>query len=95
MPNRTLRCDFIGGSDARIIMAGPARALGKQAQMRAEACREDPPLRATTKDPTRRWYETITGLLLLLFPIRNKRVRFFAFRSVAAKEAMRWRESRR
>jgi hypothetical protein len=33
-------------------------------------------------------------LLLLLFPIRNKRLRFYAFRTVAAKEAMRSRESR-
>jgi hypothetical protein len=34
-------------------------------------------------------------LLLLLFPIRNKRVRFYAFRTVAAKESMRWSDSHR
>ena len=119
MPNRALRCDFIGGSDARIIMGGPARAVGKQAQMRAEAGREDLPLGVATKEPNRRWYEAVTVrihvvavcyttaaillgwapwnvlLLLLLLPVRNKRVRFYEFRTVAAKESMRSRQSRR
>jgi hypothetical protein len=123
MPNRALRCDFIGGSDARIIMGGPARAVAKQAQMRAEAGREDRPLGGATKDPSRRWCQAITGripigwyvvavcyatagillgwapwnvlLLLLLFPIRNNRVRFYEFRTVAAKESMRSRQSRK
>jgi hypothetical protein len=122
MPNRALRCDFIGGSGARIIMGGPARAASKQAQMRAEAGR-DLPLGVATKEPNRRWYEAVTGgmpsawhvvavcygtaaiflgwapwnflLLLLLFPIRNERVRFYAFRTLAAKESMRSRKSRR
>jgi hypothetical protein len=34
-------------------------------------------------------------LLLLLFPIRNQRVRFYAFRTLAAKESMRSRDSYR
>jgi hypothetical protein len=33
-------------------------------------------------------------LILLLFPIRNERVRFYAFPTVAAKESMRRRESK-
>ena len=41
------------------------------------------------------WWPWNFLLLLLLFPIRNKRVRFYAFRTVAAKESMRWRESHR
>jgi hypothetical protein len=35
------------------------------------------------------WWPWNFLLLLLLFPIRNKRVRFYAFRAVAAKESMR------
>ena len=38
------------------------------------------------------WWPWNFLLLLLLFPIRNKRVRFYAFRTVAAKEPMRWRD---
>ena len=41
------------------------------------------------------WWPWNFFLLLLLFPIRNKRVRFYAFRTVAAKESMRRRESYR
>ena len=41
------------------------------------------------------WWPWNVLLLLLLFPIRNKRVRLYAFRTVAAKESMRWRESGR
>ena len=39
------------------------------------------------------WWPWNFLLLLLLFPIRNKRVRFYAFRTVAAKESMRKRAS--
>ena len=39
------------------------------------------------------WWPWNFFLLLLLFPIRNKRVRFYAFRTVAAKESMRKRAS--
>ena len=41
------------------------------------------------------WWPWNFLLLLLLFPIRNKLLRFYAFRMVAAKELMRWRESYR
>ena len=41
------------------------------------------------------WWPWNFLLLLLLFPIRNKRVRFYAFRTMAAKESMRWRGSYR
>jgi hypothetical protein len=91
--------------------------------MRAEVEREDLPLGVASEDPSRRWYEGLTGripsgwhvvavcyaiaaiflgwwpcnflLLLLLFPIRNKRVRFYAFRTAGAKESMRWSDSHR
>ena len=39
------------------------------------------------------WWPWNFLLLLLLFPIRNKRVRFYAFCTAAAKESMRWGES--
>ena len=41
------------------------------------------------------WWPWNFLLLLLLFPIRNKRVRFYALRTVAPKELMRWSESYR
>ena len=41
------------------------------------------------------WWPWNLLLLLLLFPIRNKRVRLYAFRTVAVKESMRTRESYR
>jgi hypothetical protein len=41
------------------------------------------------------WWPWNFLLLLLLFPIRNKRVRLYAFRTVAAKESMRRNESYR
>jgi hypothetical protein len=41
------------------------------------------------------WWPWNFLLLLLLFPIRNRHVRFYAFRTVAAKESMRWRKSHR
>jgi hypothetical protein len=41
------------------------------------------------------WWPWSFFLLLLLFPIRNKRVRLYAFRTVAAKESMRRNESYR
>ena len=41
------------------------------------------------------WWPWNFLLLLLLFPVRNKRVRLYTFRTMAAKEAMRSRESRR
>jgi hypothetical protein len=40
------------------------------------------------------WWPWNLFLLLLLFPIRNERVRFYAFPTVAAKESMRRRESK-
>ena len=40
------------------------------------------------------WWPWNFLLLLLLFPITNKRVRLYTFRTMAAKEAMRSRESR-
>ena len=115
---------FIGGSDARIIMGDDEPASPRLwRDKRAEVERTDLPFGVATKDPNRRWYEAITGLmpigchvvavcyataaillgwwpwnfllLLFLFPIRNKRARFYAFRTVAAKESMRWRESYR
>ena len=124
MWNHGSRRDFIGGSDARIIMADDEPASPRLwRDMRAEVEREDLPFSVATKDPNRRWYEAVTGrtpigwdvvavcyataaillgwwpwnflLLLLLFPIRNKYVRFYAFRTVAAKESIRWRESYR
>jgi hypothetical protein len=39
------------------------------------------------------WWPWNFLLLLLPFPIRNKRVRFYGFRTVAAKESMRSRMS--
>ena len=115
---------FIGGRTPGSFMGEDEPAFPRLwRDMRAEVEREDLPLGVATKDPSRRWYEAITGrmpigwhvvavcyataaiflgwwpwnflLLLLLFPIRNKRVRFYAFRTVAAKESMRWRESYR
>jgi hypothetical protein len=41
------------------------------------------------------WWPWNFVLLLLLFPISNRCVRFYAFHTVAAKEPMRWRESHR
>jgi hypothetical protein len=41
------------------------------------------------------WWPWNFLLLLLLFPIGNKRVRLYAFRETAAKESMRSREPRR
>jgi hypothetical protein len=116
---------FVGGSDARIIMGSdePARLRRLWRNMRAEVERQDVPFGVASEDPSRRWYEALTGrmpggwhvvavccataaiflgwwpwnflLLLLLFPIRNKRLRFYAFRAVAAKEWMRWKQSHR
>ena len=110
MWNHGSRRDFIGGSDARIIMADDEPASPRLwRDMRAEVEREDLPFSVATKDPNPRWYEAVTGgtpigwdvvavccataaillgwwpwnflLLLLLFPIRNKRARFYAFRT--------------
>jgi hypothetical protein len=41
------------------------------------------------------WWPWNILLLLLLFPIGNESVRFYAFPTEAAKDSMRWRESYR
>ena len=123
MENHSSRCDFIGGSDARIIMTDDGAAFPRLWRgIRAAVEGEDLLFGLGTKHPNRRWYQAITGgvpigwhvaavcyataafflgwwpwnflLLLLLFPVRNKRVRLYTFRTMAAKEAMRSRESR-
>jgi hypothetical protein len=102
MPSRVPIDGFFAGSDARVTIDAPA-LLRLWRDMRQEVGREDLPLDVATKDPSRRWYEAITGqmpiaavcyatatmllgwwpwnflLLLLLFSIRNRSARFYAF----------------